>query len=273
MFKVNNRALTDPELGDLPPPVPPGLPPQAGHLRGALRPRRAGRRRRPLRRRGGDRGFSSFWSRSHVDRADRIPTTRIAQASYLAHECPRLRYLLLLFHQEGLWKATGAPSRFLIFCHWPMTMWVVEMFLDALSLDFVSIRAGMPSEMRTAAIAQFTKEVSTTNVLVTTYNCGATGLNMHANCSRVVLMEPALNFNSLFQTIGRIHRLGQTAPQRAWVFFQDHTIQRWVEYNNTTKVLPQVAAQFYDALSERIVAQKDVQFPNGGDEGRFLGGL
>ncbi|KAJ5683373.1 Helicase C-terminal [Penicillium macrosclerotiorum] len=106
------------------------------------------------------------------------------------------------------------------------------MFLDALSLDFVSIRAGIPSEIRTAAIKQFTKEVSTTNVLVTTYNYGATGLNMHVNYGRVVLIEPTLNFNSLFQTIGRIHRLGQTAPQRAWV-----------------------AAQFHDPLSERIAAQ------------------
>lgn len=40
--------------------------------------------------------------------------------------------------------------------------------------------------------------VSTTQVLVKTYNCQATGLNMQAHCSFLVLMAPALNFNCPF---------------------------------------------------------------------------
>jgi hypothetical protein len=46
------------------------------------------------------------------------------------------------------------------------------------------------------------------------------------------------------QTIGRIDRLGQTEPQKAWILFQDHTIQRFMEYNSARKILPQIAAQF-----------------------------
>jgi hypothetical protein len=67
---------------------------------------------------------------------------------------------------------------------------------------------------------------------------------MHRVCSRVVLLEGSQNYNSVFQTIGRIHRLGQTVPQKAWILFQDHTVQWYVEYNCTRKILLQVAAQF-----------------------------
>ncbi|OQE14420.1 hypothetical protein PENFLA_c038G03647 [Penicillium flavigenum] len=86
---------------------------------------------------------------------------------------------------------------------------------------------------RTAAIQRFANPNSTTTVLLTTYNCGALGLNMHAECSRVVLIEAAQNYNRVFQTVGRIHRLGQTQPQKAWLLFQDHTIQRLMKHNST----------------------------------------
>lgn len=88
--------------------------------------------------------------------------------------------------------------------------------------------------------AHITNPNSTTTVLLTTYNYSALGLNMHAECSRVVLMEGAQNYNSVFQTVGRIHRLGQTQPQEAWLLFQDHTIQRLMEHNSARKILPQI---------------------------------
>ncbi|KAJ6121236.1 Helicase C-terminal [Penicillium sp. IBT 18751x] len=100
----------------------------------------------------------------------------------------------------------------------------------------------MSLEARTAAIQQFTNPNSTATVLLTTFNCGALGLNMHAHCSRIVLMEGSQNYNSVFQTIGRIHRLRQSEPQKAWILFQDYTIQRFLEYNSTKKILPQIAA-------------------------------
>jgi SNF2 family DNA or RNA helicase len=89
---------------------------------------------------------------------------------------------------------------------------LVEMFLAAIGVDFQVIRAGISLEARSAAIQQFTNPESTTTILLTTYNCGVLGLNMHANCSRIVLLEASQNYNSVFQTIGRIHRLGQTEP-------------------------------------------------------------
>ncbi|KAK4864058.1 hypothetical protein LT330_010268 [Penicillium expansum] len=65
------------------------------------------------------------------------------------------------------------------------------------------------------------------NILLTTYTCGAIGLNMHAECSR-------------------------TQPQKAWLLFQDHTIQRLMENNSTHKILSQIAAQFRPWLQTQI---------------------
>lgn len=62
------------------------------------------------------------------------------------------------------------------------------------------------------------REPLSSQALVTTFNCGSIGLNLHDHCSRVVIMEPALNLNTLFQAIGRIHRLGQMEPQWVWIF-------------------------------------------------------
>ncbi|KGO38096.1 Helicase, C-terminal [Penicillium expansum] len=201
---------------------------------------------------GDDCGFGLFFARTVQDRSVDLPTSRMAVARYLAYDCPRLRFLLHLLWTEGTLAESGNRPRFLVYCNWPCTRWLVEMFLAALGVDFVVIRAGMSLDARTTAIQRFTNLASTTTVLLTTYNCGALGLNMHAQCSRVVLMEAPQNYNSVFQTVGRIHRLGQTHPQKAWLLFQDHTIQRLMEYNSTRKILPQIAAQFRPWLQTQI---------------------
>ncbi|KAJ5365907.1 hypothetical protein N7517_008793 [Penicillium concentricum] len=45
----------------------------------------------------------------------------------------------------------------------------------------------MPPNLRSTAIARFNDPRSSTQVLVTTYNCGATGLNMHSQCGGIIL--------------------------------------------------------------------------------------
>jgi SNF2 family DNA or RNA helicase len=39
-------------------------------------------------------------------------------------------------------------------------------------------------------------------------------------CSRVILCEPPLNLNTLYQAVGRVHRLGQRKPQNVWSLFK-----------------------------------------------------
>ncbi|EAW18836.1 uncharacterized protein NFIA_087920 [Aspergillus fischeri NRRL 181] len=51
--------------------------------------------------------------------------------------------------------------------------------------------------------AELTDAKSNTDILLTH------GLNLHSECSRVILLEPPLNMNTLFQVVDRVHRLGQ----------------------------------------------------------------
>jgi SNF2 family DNA or RNA helicase len=220
---------------------------------------------------GDDRGFGLFFQRTIEDLAADLPTNRMAVARYLAHDCPRLRFLLHLLWTEGTLRSVGPRPRFLVYCNWPFTRWLVEMFLSAIGLDFQVIRAGMSQEARSTAIAHFTNPDSTTAVLLTTFSCGAVGLNMHSHCSRIVLFEGSQNYNGVFQTIGRIHRLGQKHPQKAWVLFQDHTVQRLIEANSTKKILPQIAAQFRPWLEKQLDDEEDARFTVTSSKGKDKG--
>ncbi|KAL3454916.1 hypothetical protein BJX64DRAFT_295588 [Aspergillus heterothallicus] len=121
-------------------------------------------------------------------------------------------------------------------------MWLVEMFLDALGVPFTMIKSSMNMEQRTAACDYFNDPNSDCAMLLTTYICGAYGLNLQAACCRVVMLESAPNVSTVKQVAGRVHRPGQTEAQKVLFLFQDHIIQRWMEWNNVVKFIPEVAA-------------------------------
>ncbi|KAJ5745350.1 SNF2-related protein [Penicillium odoratum] len=191
--------------------------------------------------------FELFWHLTANGRSNSIPRIKFDQARYLLCESPRLKYLLKIFLEEGLTPSSAKP-RFVIFCNWPMTLWLVQMLLNALSLDFVSITSHMGVSDRTEAIDCFNDPNNNCSVFITTYSLGAFGLNLQNNCSRLILMESAINNNRIFHAIGRMHRLGQRNPQKIWFLFQDSTIQRWMEWNNLVKIRGQIAAQNREAF-------------------------
>ncbi|GFF90832.1 hypothetical protein IFM60648_09203 [Aspergillus lentulus] len=104
------------------------------------------------------------------------------------------------------------------------------MFLDAISVSYVTIRAQMGEAARREAAAEFADTRSSCRILLTSYQCGAHGLNLHAEC-------------------------GGTRPsQKVWSIFQEHTISRWLECNNPLKALPLFSAQLHDLLKSMVMA-------------------
>ncbi|KAK6822118.1 hypothetical protein RU639_006778 [Aspergillus parasiticus] len=197
-----------------------------------------------------DLGFSFFYTYTRKDTRVLVPPTIVGQAIYLASESAKLRYLARLFEKEGL--SDGDSGRWLVFTHWPLVMWMTEMFLDTLSIPYVVIRSQMTAGQRNEAVAAFTASISPYKVLLTTYTCGAFGLNLQTHCNRVVCLEP-LNLATLFQGSGRVHRVGQTKEQPVWILFGDHTISRFIEYNMHKKVLPEIAAQIRPKLIASVM--------------------
>ncbi|PLB54735.1 hypothetical protein P170DRAFT_421390 [Aspergillus steynii IBT 23096] len=55
-------------------------------------------------------------------------------------------------------------------------------------------------------------------------------------------METPNNLSLLLQAVGRLHRLGQRSEQQAWLLYQDHTINRWQEFNLASKAVGQIVA-------------------------------
>lgn len=190
----------------------------------------------------GNMCFELFWQLTVDGQFNSLPRIRFDRAKYLLCQSPRLKYLLKIFLAEGLMPSSAKP-RFVIFCNWPMTVWLVQMLLDALSLEFASITSPMGVSDRTEAINRFNDTNNNCSVFITTYTLGAFGLNLQNNCSRLILMESAINYNRVFHAMGRMHRLGQKEPQKIWYLFQDSTIQRWMEWRNLSKVRDQIAAQ------------------------------
>jgi hypothetical protein len=66
---------------------------------------------------------------------------------------------------------------------------------------------GDPFARGREAAELFNKPDSNCDTLLTSYQCSAHGLNLHGQCSRVVLLEPPLNLNTLFQAVGQIYRI------------------------------------------------------------------
>ncbi|KAK2883375.1 hypothetical protein FQN49_000015 [Arthroderma sp. PD_2] len=106
---------------------------------------------------------------------------------------------------------------------------------------------------------RFNDSTKQCDVLLTTYACGAVGLNLHKACHSVVLLEPALNINTTLQAIGRIHRLGQRFEQEVRIIFNRHSWDRYIEYNSAKKMVcqlvsdnPEVFSQCLDVINEAI---------------------
>jgi hypothetical protein len=206
-----------------------------------------------------DHGFTAFWITTCPVSADPRPVDAFQQVLYLVKQSPRLRELLRIMKKEGAFedrKNTNGPrARFLIVSHWPIVNWMVEMVLRRIGIKSCSITATMPAQDRAAAVAVFNDPNSDCQALTTTYNCGGTVLNLHSWCTVIILVEPALNLNLETQAIGRIHRIGQTRPQKAYRLFQDHTICRYYTGNNLLKMVPQLAAQYPETFGERAQQQ------------------
>jgi hypothetical protein len=67
-----------------------------------------------------------------------------------------------------------------------------------------------------------------------------------------MVMEAAMNVNTILQAIGRVHRLGQTKEQKIWILFAEHTFNRYIEWNNTRKMLSQLAGENAGVLASKV---------------------
>jgi len=63
------------------------------------------------------------------------------------------------------------------------------------------------------------------------------GLNLHFNCSDVIVCCVADNVNQVLQALGRVHRIGQKLAQRVWIVTLDHSYDQILQCQQTMKMV------------------------------------
>lgn len=167
-----------------------------------------------------------------------VPIGRAWIAHYLSNICPKFKTLAKVASSVVLER----NSRLLVFNAYPTTQYLAEQFLKVLGFRVKVLRAGMTADRISSVAAEFNDKNASVDVLVITYATCSFGLNLHRICHDLVMAEPALNANTALQTIGQVHRLGQTTPQRVWILSSPHTFDAFVEANQARKMVIQIAA-------------------------------
>src|SRR5436853_6408229 len=80
-------------------------------------------------------------------------------------------------------------------------------------------------------------------VLVCTFRSTAFGVNLQRGCHKLVLTGMPDNINTLLQTVGRIHRLGQAHVQEVWVLGTDHSYDQILQANAVKKMVVQMLGE------------------------------
>jgi len=79
--------------------------------------------------------------------------------------------------------------------------------------------------------------------LLLSIKASGAGLNLHWNCSDIIVACVAENINMVLQALGRAHRIGQLRSQRVWVVTQDHSYDQLLQAAQTKKMLQQIAGE------------------------------
>jgi hypothetical protein len=87
-----------------------------------------------------DHGLTALFEATCYDSTVLRPPDSIHQVQYLIAHCPRLRQLLQILDAEGGFSDSTPRPRFLIFSHWPIVSWLIEMVLQRLGLYYANRR-------------------------------------------------------------------------------------------------------------------------------------
>jgi len=78
---------------------------------------------------------------------------------------------------------------------------------------------------------------------VTNFRTSSLGVNLQGCCSKTIIMDTAANVNTIIQTIGRIHRLGQKEVQDVYIITVDHTYDQVLQAKATNKMIAQLSGE------------------------------
>ena len=101
----------------------------------------------------------------------------------------------------------------LVFVTYSTSQFQTEAFIKTLKFKILMLRVSMSTQKRSAVKTEFADLKSDVKILLVTYSICSLELNLHHMCHAVVILESALNMNTIIQTIKQVHCLSQKYHQ------------------------------------------------------------
>ncbi|KAF2969221.1 hypothetical protein GQX73_g4328 [Xylaria multiplex] len=112
----------------------------------------------------------------------------------------------------------GLPNRVVIMANMPWIQQEVALCLEMMGWNVLSIRSDHSVQERNVAIDKFNDPDSDVQILLTSMDLSAYGLNLHKSCCKGIVIQWPWNANHLIQILGRLPRIGQWRFVE-WVIF------------------------------------------------------
>lgn len=139
-------------------------------------------------------------------------TTASKLLEYLCHGSPATRLALQEILSanviEPLDKAKyKAHQKIIIAEAIPANVWYLSVVLRSLLIDARVMHAGLSNKAKSDMASEFNDANSSFKIIIMMYDVGATGLNLHIACNRVLCLTIARSRAQELQVGGRAHRV------------------------------------------------------------------
>lgn len=169
----------------------------------------------PTLRRWRDAGIPAEWAWG-ATREDFDPPVKTAFdfIKSLVQGSPRLRVIFQQLADQKVMrpldkKRYGHHQKVLIVDSVPINAWYIEKVLRAALVDAKTLHSSLDQHERDVLVKQFNDPKSDLKVLITTYDVGSVGLNLHKACNCVILTAPGRSWSQEAQAAGRALRVCQ----------------------------------------------------------------
>ena len=195
--------------------------------------------------------FTVYYTYTKSDLHHPAPDTRPAMAQYIASTSSKLQAL-----SEDLLQVVICEDRkMLIYANWPLNLWLVELFLSVIQIEFLSIRAGVKTNKRLEAENEYNNNPKV-KVLVCSSRSASESLNLQKGGWHTVVMD-LIPMNVLKQIIGRSFRVGATHPQLIKVLTTDETYDQYLQQRYFANYNAEVAVTAKLPVADNVLLQVD----------------
>jgi hypothetical protein len=118
------------------------------------------------------------------------------------------------------------------------------MVLEILGFQVRNVRAEHGPSDRSTKVADFNDPESDVDCFVSSMTISGTGINLHQQCHRGIILQMGSSLDKMLQLLGRIERIGQCFPVTWRFIFRKDSFHHWQEH--------QVAMKFACRLATRV---------------------